>query len=62
MKEESESIRNDLEMRLSGRNKNPTVVVVDESSKSLLFDGGGQFVDDNKRIGGNRIAIVELRK
>lgn len=35
-------ISDNLEMRPSGRNKGPTVVVVDQSSKSPFFDGGGQ--------------------
>ena len=34
-----ENIRNDLEMRPNGKNEGPTVVVVDEYSKSPLFDG-----------------------
>ena len=38
---DSGSIRNDLDMHPSGRNEGPTVVAMDESSKSLLFDGGG---------------------
>lgn len=29
------------------------VVVVDDSSKLPLFDGGGQSVDDNEHVGGN---------
>lgn len=45
--EDSGSIRNDLEIHPSGRNEGPTVVVVDESSKSPFIDGSGQFVDDN---------------
>lgn len=38
------------------------VVVLDEYSKSLLFDGCGRFVDDNEQMGGNRVAIEELWK
>ena len=51
-KEDSGSIRNDLEMRPCGRNEDPIVVVVDKSSKLPLFDGDGQFVDDNEQGGG----------
>ena len=57
--EDSGSISNDLEMRPSGRNGGRTVVVVDESSKSPLFDGGEQTVDDKERVGGNGVAIEE---
>ena len=39
--EDIRSIINGLELRLSGRNEGPKVVVVDESSKLPLFDGGG---------------------
>ena len=46
-----------LKMRPSGRNEGSTVVVVDESSKSPLFDGGGQFMNDNEQVGGNEVAI-----
>ena len=44
----------------NGRNKGPTVVVVvvNESSKSHLFDGGGQSMDIND-VGGNELAIEE---
>ena len=48
LKKCSGSIRNNLEMRPSGRNEGPTtMVVVDESSNLFLFDVGSQFVDDN---------------
>jgi hypothetical protein len=43
----------------SGRNRSRTVIVVDESSKSPLLDCGGQSVDDNKQVGGDRVAIEE---
>lgn len=32
------SVENDLEMRISGRNKDRTMVIVDKSSKLSLFD------------------------
>ena len=35
------------------------VVVVDESSKSPLFDGNGQIMDDNEQVRGNEVAIEE---
>ena len=60
--EDSGSIRNDMEMHPSGNIEDLTVVVmVDKSSKSPLFDGGGQFVDGNEEIGGNGVAIEEAR-
>ena len=47
--EDSGGIKKNLEMGLSRGNEGPTVVVmVDESSKSPLFDGGGQSVNDNE--------------
>lgn len=46
----------------SGRNESPTVVVMDEFSKLLLFDSGGQYVDDNEQVGGNEVAIEEARQ
>ena len=38
------------------------VVVVDKTSKLLLFDGGGQSMDNNEQVGGDRIEIEELRE
>jgi hypothetical protein len=35
------------------------VIILDESSKSPLLDGGGQTVDDNQQVGGNGVAIEE---
>ena len=46
--EDSGSIRNDLEIRPSGRIEGPTMVVMDGSFKLPLFYGGGQFVDGNE--------------
>jgi len=46
--EDSRSIRNDLEMRPSGRNGGHTVVVVDESSKPALLNDGEQSVEGNE--------------
>ena len=43
----------------SERNKGLMVVVVDESSKSPLFDGNGQIMDDNEQVRGNEVAIEE---
>ena len=61
--EDSGSIRNNQEMRLNGRKEDPTmvvvVVVVDKFSKSPLFYGGGQFVDNNEQVGGNGVAKFE---
>ena len=49
--ENNGSLRNDLEMRPSGRNEGPTVVVVvDESFKLPLPDGGGQSMDGNEQV------------
>jgi hypothetical protein len=47
-KEDSRSIRNDLEMRPSGRNGGRMVVVVDESSKQPLLNDGEQSVEGNE--------------
>lgn len=49
-------------MHLHERNKGPMVVVVDDSSISFLFDSGGQFMDDRKRMGGNEIVIEQARE
>jgi hypothetical protein len=57
----SGSISNVLEMCSSGRIEGPTaMVVVDESSKSHLFDAGGQF--DNEQKEGNVVAIGEAHE
>ena len=56
------SFGNNLEMRLNGRNEGPTMVVVDEFSKSPLFNGGGQPVDGNEQVGGNGVEIEEVRQ
>jgi hypothetical protein len=56
------SIKKDLEMRSSGRSEGLIVIVVDESCKLPLFDGGGQFMDDNEQVGGNEDAIKEARE
>ena len=58
--EDSGSTKKDLEMRPSGRNGGPLVVVVDESSKSPLLNDGEQSVDDIDRVGANGVAIEEL--
>jgi hypothetical protein len=57
--EDSGSMGNNLEMRPSGREGGRMVVVMDESSKSHLLDGGEQSVDDMERVGGNEVAIEE---
>ena len=57
--EDSGSINNDLEMRPSGRDGGRTIVVMDESSKSPLLDGGKQTVDDTGRVGGDEVVIEE---
>ena len=60
--EDSGSIKDDVEMHLSGRNGGLSVVVmVNKSCKSPLFDGGGQTVYGNKQVGGNGIAIEQSR-
>jgi len=60
--EDSGSMRNDLEMRPSGRIGGRIVVVVDESSKPPLCDSGGQSVEAMERVGGNGVAIEGQRK
>ena len=60
--EDSGCMKNKLEMRPSGRNGGHMVVVVDEASKPPWFDGGGQFVEGNERVGGNGVAIEEPRE
>ena len=57
--EDNRSIRNNLRMCPNGRNEGPTLVVVDESSKSPLFYGGGKFTDYNEQVRGNEIVIEE---
>ena len=60
---DSGSIKNDLAMHPNGRNGGSNVVVMmDESSKSTLFDGGGQSMDSNERVRGNGVVIEEPRK
>lgn len=54
-----ELFKNDLKMHPSGRNQSPTQVVVDESSKSPLLDGGRQFMDRNEQMGGNEVTTEE---
>ena len=56
--QDSESIRNDLDMGPSERNIGPTVVVVvvDKFFKSPLF------VNVNKEVRGNGVAIEETRE
>lgn len=60
--EDSGSIKNNLEMYPSRKNKGHAVVAMDEYSKSPFFDGGGQSVDDNKQMGGNGLAIEEAHE
>ena len=55
-------MKNDLEMRPSGRIGGRIVVVVDESSKPPLCDNGGQSVEAMERVGGNGVAIEGQRK
>ncbi len=52
--EDSTSVGNDLEIRPSGRNEGPTVVVVDESSKSPKCE------DPDERVGDNVVANDEV--
>ena len=44
----------------SGSSGGRTVMVVDETSKLPLFDGGRQFVDGNKHVRGNGVAIEDV--
>jgi hypothetical protein len=44
------SIRNEMEMRPSERNEGLTVMVVEKSYKSPVFDDDRQFMDDNKKV------------
>lgn len=46
---DSESIENDLEMRVEEM-EGHVVVVVDESSKSPLFNSGGRLAECNKQV------------
>ena len=55
--EDCGSIKEDFQMRPSGRTGSPTMVVmVDKSFKSPLFDGNGQSMD-----GTNEWEVVELQ-
>lgn len=47
---DNKNIGNDLKMHPSDRNEGLTVMVVDKSSKSPLFDDDRQFMDDNKKV------------
>ena len=40
----------------------PTVAVVDESSKLPLFDGSGQSMNGNEQVRGNELAIEEAHE
>lgn len=60
--EDSGSMTNNLEMCRSGRNEGRTVVVVGEFSKPPLLDGGGQYMEGNKRVGVNEVAIEGPRE
>jgi hypothetical protein len=47
------------------RSEGPMVVVVmvvDDSSKLPLFDGGGQSMDGNEQVGGNGVSFEEPRE
>ena len=46
----------------SGRSIGPTSVVVDKFCKSSLFYGSGQFLDGNKEMKGNGVAIEDVRE
>ena len=59
--EDSGSIRNDLGIRPSGRNEG-SMVVMDKSSKSPLFNVGGKFVNDNNKVRGNGAANEETHE
>lgn len=43
------------------KNEGPIVEVVNKSSKSPLFDGGGQCFDGNNQVGGNGVAFEKTR-
>ena len=60
--EDSGSIRVDWEMHPRGRNEGPTVLVVDESSKSPLFEGVyGQSVDGIEQVERPRWKVMKLQ-
>lgn len=46
--------------RPSGRSEFPTMVVVDESPKLPLFDGGRDFEERHEQVGENGVAIEEV--
>jgi hypothetical protein len=63
--EDRGNIKNYLEMHPSERNESlamVVVVVVDKYFKSPLFDGTGQFVDNNDEVEGNKAAIEKTRE
>lgn len=62
--EDNISIRNGLEIHQNEKNEGlrVVVVVVDQSSKSPLFDGSGQCMDDNEQVGDNGVAIEEAHE
>ena len=54
---DSGSVKINLKICPSGRNEGLMMVLVDQSSKLPLLDGGGQSKDGNKQVGGNRFAF-----
>lgn len=58
-RKDSRIIIKNLKMRPSGSNGGCIMIVVDKFSKPPLLDGGGQYVENNKRVVANGVAIVE---
>ena len=54
--EDNTSVGNDLEMRLSGRNKGALAVVVEESSKSSSYNDGDE---PEEQVGNHLVANEE---
>lgn len=60
--ENNTSIENNLEMRPGGRNEAPMVVVLDKSSKSLLFYVGEDIEKFEEQVEDNQVGIEEARE
>jgi hypothetical protein len=60
--ENSTSIDNNLDMHPNGRNEAPIVVVVDKSSKSLLFDVREDIEKCEEQVKDNQVGIQKARE
>ena len=54
-------VGNDLEMRPSGRNESPMLVIMDGNFKSSLFNDGDDIEKRKEQVEDNQVAIRETR-